>query len=330
MDGRRPSLPGRRASPPTDATRSCTILPVDLSKLRRLDLNLLVALEALLEERAVTRAGRRIHLSQPAMSSALARLREIFEDPLLEREGNRYRLTPLARRIAGPLEEILTSVEGTLKLREGFDPLSTNQRFLITTADDVMYLLASPILQRLSARAPTARLHLARADARMGRQLSSQRVDLVIAPLGALEGFPSEILLEDRWVCAVWSGHPDVEETLSREQLIAMPHASFALGRDGHSVAHRLLGDYTDKLDVRLSSESALVLPELLRDTRMLAILPRRVGLALQERAALRLLELPVSTPDINLVMWWNAAKAAEPAQVWLREQVAEAARAIG
>jgi LysR family transcriptional regulator, nod-box dependent transcriptional activator len=325
LDVRPTSLPdGGARGPWTSLGRPCDERLV--LNLRQVDLNLLVALDALLKERSVTRAGRQMGLSQPAMSAALHRLRELFADPLLERVGREYRLTPFARDLQAPLQEVLASIERTLASNARFDPATTQRHFRIATSDYVLCVLLQPVIERVTRLAPGVRIHLQPIDAKLAGKLTSRRVDLSIQPPGLLQGFSSQALFRDDWVCAVWRGHEEVGERLTREQFYTLPHASFSLGQSS-MVEHNLqTPEYT--LHVPVTSVSFVALPFLLRGTRMVAVIQRRLAQKLEDVADMRILELPVALPEVEFSMWWSPA-ANDPAHAWLRDVLAEAAQAL-
>src|SRR5271165_3577953 len=174
--------------------------------LAQVDLNLLVALDALLRERSVTRAGKRIGLSQSAMSAVLARVRELFGDQLLVRVGREYQLTPVALGLTEPVQEILGLVERTIRDRSPFEPKTAQRQFTIAAADYALAVIVQPLLERLAEGAPGVSLRFRPLQEDMPRLLGLRRVDLAILPAGALEGFPSQELFRDEWACAVWAG----------------------------------------------------------------------------------------------------------------------------
>ncbi|MDQ1654773.1 MAG: hypothetical protein QOI35_3973 [Cryptosporangiaceae bacterium] len=181
--------------------------------LNRVDLNLLVALDALLAERNVTRAGKRLSLSQPAMSAALARLRKMFDDPLLVRNGRRLRPTPLAESLVQPIREILTLIEETLSDRPAFDPATDSRTFSIAAGEHASIVLIRPLYEVLAKEAPHVRLSVRPADGRQSGLLARGDVDLVLATRELADppaDVPSQVLYTDRLVGAACRHHPDV------------------------------------------------------------------------------------------------------------------------
>src|SRR5579875_11372 len=151
-------------------------------KLSQFNLNLLVALDALLRERNVTRAGESIGVSQPAMSATLARLRELFKDDLLVRVGRRLELTPLAGELIGPVRQCVMQIEDVIEHRRAFRPATEERSFIIAASDYASFLLLPPLLERLAADAPGIAVKFVRLDANAVEQLASGLLDFVILP----------------------------------------------------------------------------------------------------------------------------------------------------
>jgi DNA-binding transcriptional LysR family regulator len=295
--------------------------------LKDVDLNLLVALDALLRERSVTQAGRQMGLSQPSMSAALSRLRELLGDPLLERAGREYRLTPFARDLRAPLSALLSSIERTLESGKTFDPTAAQRRFKIACSDYVSCVLFEPLIERLTQSWPGIRIHLQPFDRGLSSQLTSRRVDLSIQPPGFVEGCASQRLFQDEWVCAVWRGHPDIGDQITREQLYSLPHASFSLGVG--SLAEYHLATPAHSVHVHVTSVSFVALPFLVRGTRLVTMIQRRLAAKLQDSAEIRVLEMPVEVPTIDVSMWWDPT-VGDSGHAWLRGVIAETAQAFG
>ena len=298
-------------------------------KLKQVDLNLLVALDVLLKERNVTRAGRRMGLSQPAMSAALGRLREMFGDPLLERVGREYLLTPFAQELSEPVQEILASIERTLERNEPFDPATLQRHIRIACADDVMCVLGQAVVARVTTQAPLVRLHFQQLDRRITRLLATRRVDLSINPIGLIQGFASQEIFTEDWVCVVWRDHPEVGKRMTAEQFLTLPHASFSPGFGDSSLAERQLGRHAEKLRVPITAANFVALPLMLRGTRLVAVVQRRIAERLSACGEIRLLEPPVALDKLHVGMHWNSLLTEDRAHTWLRGIIAESAKTL-
>jgi len=314
---------------PIDWTRNFSCATRTRVLLRKIDLNLFVTLDALIRERNLTRAGRRVGTSQPAMSAALGRLRGLFDDPLLVRVGREYRLTPRARELAQPLHAALASLERTLHRDAAFDPASAQREFRIASSDATLLLLLQPLVERLSKVAPGIRLHLRVADAQVPRRLASGEIDLSIQPAGVLTKLPSQDLFTDHWVCAVWRGNTSVGECITKQQWLSLPHASYGMGRSGLFLGDFQLGKLASERSRTLICESFLALPLMLRGTQLVATLPSRLAALLQPAADLRLLALPYESPEFVECMAWSPLYSQDPGHQWLRSMLVELAREL-
>jgi len=290
--------------------------------LRDVDLNLLVTLDTLLRERNVTRAANMLGTSQPGMSASLARLRDLFSDELLMRVGREYQLTPLARDIVEPLQAALASLQATLDRRTSFDPSTSTREFSIAASDYAFSVVGPKLLGHLAEAAPSLRLHLRIADAASASKLAAGRLDLSIQPCGAIHHLPSEVLFKDSWVCVVWSGNNHVSDPMTLEEWSSLPHACFTYGRSGIVPIDLLLGPLAEMRTRQVRSESFLALPLILPGTRLVAILPSRIGELFLRSVDLRLVRPPQPIPAFAEAMTWNPACNGDPAHVWLREQV--------
>ncbi|SDG57666.1 LysR family transcriptional regulator [Pseudonocardia oroxyli] len=295
-------------------------------KLSSLDLNLLVALDALLQEANVTRAGRRLDLSQSAMSGALARLRKLFGDPLLVRTGNDLRLTPLAVRLRGEVAELLVGVRGLFEVGPG-EP--GRRVFTVAGSDYTMLVLLPSLLERLRRRAPEVRID-ARPLSRTAAALVDEGIDVIVQPR-ELEHvtMPSRDLFVDRWLCAVWADHPTVGDRLTLAEFRGLPQVVYSLGRAGPSIADAHLARMAPDRTVAASVESFLMVPVLLEGTSAVSLLLERGAWATRVGPAVRLLAPPVPLPDIHQAMYWDARFDADPGHTFLREQISEVAAEV-
>src|SRR3954447_14837259 len=206
----------------TTITEIDRLLPM---RLANLDLNLLVSLDALLDQRSVTRAAQQLGLSQPALSASLARLRRHFGDELLARTGNEYRLTPLAVQLKPRVRLALEGVERVFTAQPEFDPGVSTREFSVLMSDYAAAVLGSSVAALLSAEAPAARLRIAHntPDAVDRADQTLQTTDLLVLPHGFITDLPHADLIRDRWVLLVSADNPDVGETVSLDQLQTIP-----------------------------------------------------------------------------------------------------------
>ena len=292
--------------------------------LRRVDLNLLVVLDVLLSERNVTRAARRLNMSQPATSTALARLRKQFDDPLLVKIGRTLHPTARAEAIVDPLREVLRTLERSVLAAPGFDPARDSRTFTIMTGD-----YAEITLLRLLVRKSTPaniRFDLLPLNATGLDAFRRFELDLAVLPEHVLESpqFATcrrQVVLSDRFVGAIWSGHPYTGSELTREVLGRYPLLSYAQYTDNPGLGRALLraGAVTR---IGATTGNLAVLPYALENTRMITLLPERMARHLAEAASLRILEPTFPLPPLREFAVWHAERDADPAHIWLRSQL--------
>jgi DNA-binding transcriptional LysR family regulator len=298
--------------------------------LRQFDLNLLVALDVLLQEKNVTRAAERLFLSQPAMSGMLSRLRQGFGDQLLVRVGRNLEPTDFAASVAERVHGCVLELENLLEETRPFDPESDGRAFRISASDYSALLLFGPIVRRLIEAAPHMSAYFLRLDVTAGERLNVGEIDFAIFPAEIDPALPSIPLFDDTWVCAACSRHPSLGDELTIEEFLKHPHMSFNISDPGHvSVADEFLERNGHERRIVASTESFTAAPFLLQGTTLLTILPRRLGERMQQAAQIRLLELPFDVPPLREKLVWNPRFTSSPGHAWMREQFVEVAGAL-
>lgn len=291
--------------------------------MRSLDLNLLRALDALLAERHVSRAARRLHLSQPATSSLLARLRDVFDDPLLVRTGRDLVATPRALALAPRVRAVIDDIEALLAEGSRFDPSTARRRFVVATTDYVQALLAPWLSHKLPLLAPGVDVALVALDsARLERQQADGEIDLGVLNLTRVPGaLHSRAVLTERFVVIARRKHPKMSRNLSLERFCALEHvlvspggASFVAATD-EVLAARGLARH-----VRLSVQGFLAVPQIVAQSDLIAVFPER--LARQYAAQLMIVEAPLPLPGFTMVAAWHERAHRDAAQRWLREKI--------
>lgn len=295
--------------------------------LRNLDLNLLVILDALLEEQNVSRAGQRIGLSQSATSAALARLREIFHDPLLVRVGRQLALTENAEKLIEPLRDALTRVEQTFMLQTGFDPSTDSRTFTISASDYAVLVLLEPFFKNMATDAPNITFHLLPRSRHAESMLQKDQVDIVIEPSELLmnSDYPSVELMADRWLCAIDENNPHVAsaEVMTIAEFGSLPHVAYGIGPDRQ---FNLADQHLEKLGINrqiaVTVESFLLVPFLLQGTIMTSLVLERTIRRLSKAVRIRGVLPPVSLPQIHETMYWHSRHTGDPAHRWLRQRI--------
>jgi DNA-binding transcriptional LysR family regulator len=296
--------------------------------IRSVDLNLLVALDALLSERNVTRAASRLSLSQSAMSATLARLRALFGDPLLLRSARGMLPTSKGLELAAPVRQVLADIGRLVQQAGAFDPAAARVTFTIAASDYVEYAILPRLVDYLEATAPLARLAVRAMDfGAVGRQLETGEVDLGILGAGfAPPNARSRPLFLERFVCVVRRDHPRIRERLSLDEFCTVEHLLVAPSGSGFTAqTDDALAAIGRRREVRLSVPHFLLVPEILVRSDMLVVLPERLARGYRDR--FRIFELPLEMPPFAIVEVWHERTHRDPALVWLRHALAELTR---
>jgi DNA-binding transcriptional LysR family regulator len=292
---------------------------------RQLDLNLLVALDALLTERSITRAGKRLFLTQSAMSGALARLREYFGDELLVQVGRQMVPTPLAESLAAPVRKILMQIQQTLEARPVFEPTTSTRRFRILMSDYVASVLMVDAIRHLAQLAPHVQIELMSNDMEVpGDALERGEVDLMVMPENYLSpAHPSEPIFDDDYVCIASADHPDIGESLSLEQYLSLGHVMvhFNRGRnpsmDEWVVGRLGLTRRCEVVAMNFTSVAAFV-----AGTRRIATLQGRLATRLADGMPIKILPCPVAIPSLREAMQWHEQFERDAGLAWLRQEL--------
>jgi DNA-binding transcriptional LysR family regulator len=300
--------------------------------LSALDLNLLVVLRALLTERSVTRAARRVGLSQPATSHALARLREVLGDPLFVRSGRDLAPTPRAESLREPLEEALGKLERMLEAPRPFDPSTASRSFTIGASDYILFLLVPRLLERLARAAPKIDLSIRETGNRtVAESLSADGFDMLITVIGPTKrpGLRVERLFSDRFACLVRRDHPRVKKKLTLDLYAELPHAFVApRGTRGGAVDDALRARGRERR-VALLLPNFLAAPHIVARSDLVVTLGERIAKTFAEQLPLRVLPPPVRLPGFEMSLIWHERMDADAGHAWLRRQIREAAEAV-
>ncbi len=304
--------------------------------LEGLDLNLLVALRALLAERHVTRAAARIGLSQPAMSHALSRLREALGDPLLVRTASGMQPTPRAEAMTAPLERALDDIGRVLASPEPFEPRTSKQRFKIATNDYMELVLFPRLLAALWRDAPDVDVRITNLGMKGNEDLFEGRADIVMGVLGQLgetqvpQGIRFQRVFTDQFVCVVREDHPIVKKRLTLDDFLALPHALVTpRGDTGRGVVDAVLARQGKKRRVAVEIPHFLVAPHIVRETDVVLTLATRVARALAPLLGLRQLAPPIELEGFALSMFWHERNHVDPAHTWLRRVITSVAKTL-
>jgi len=293
-----------------------------------LDMNLVVALRALLTERNVTRAGERVGLSQPAMSAALARLRRHFGDELLARRGSGYELTTLGVVLLDRSEVACEMLELVFGSQPRFDPARERREFVLLASDYAATVIGGGLAREISAQAPEVRVTFRQIPVTMVEDPPAylSTVDGLFMPHGIITGLPAVELYRDRWLCAVAEDNPDVGESITLSQLAALPWAAYQRVYD--APVNRQLSLLGIEPRVQVSVDSFQLLPAMVAGTRRVAmiqaLLAARLGLG--PGSGIRLLECPFDAVPVQEALWWHPVHTHDAGHLWLRQTAAAVA----
>jgi|HubBroStandDraft_5_1064220.scaffolds.fasta_scaffold113322_2 LysR family nod box-dependent transcriptional activator len=301
-------------------------------RFHQLDLNLLVALDALLTERNITLAGRKVHLSQSGMSSGLARLREYFGDELLVLIGKKMVPTPLGESLAGPVRRILIDIQATIDSKPGFDPQASQRRFTLMMSDYAASVLMTGVARRAAELAPHVSFELLSNDVPSpGEVLDRGEVDLLIIPEDILpETHPKVRLFEDDYVCIAWSGNTGLGDAISLQQYLQMGHVvlQFSRGRVP-AIDEWFLNQAGHERRIEVIAMNFNMLPQFIVGTRRIATVQRRMAHYFRTLMPLRILEPPLALPSLIEAAYWNRAFDRDPGISWLRGILQEVAGSV-
>ncbi|MFC4915502.1 MULTISPECIES: LysR family transcriptional regulator [Bradyrhizobium] len=291
--------------------------------IKKVDLNLLVALDALLAEPNVTRAARRLGLSQPALSAQLARLRDLFGDPLFlpAQRG----LTPTARamELQAPVRQALDQVQGVLARGRGFDPATADVTVALACSDYVQVAIITPLVLDLRVSAPKLKLAIRQLDGSLlGQQMVSGVVDLaVMTPATAPAALRTRRLFHERYVTIARRQHPTVKGRLTLDDFVALEHVMVSPrggGFDGP--VDTALGKLGRKRSIAVSTASFLFVPDLVARSDLIATVPERLVRGRAER--LQVLEPPLAVDGFTIGLVWHERTEQHPAHRWIRQRL--------
>lgn len=288
---------------------------------RRLDLNLLVTLEALLVEENVTRAAARLHLSQPAVSAQLSRLRDLFDDPLLIPAQRGMTPTAKAVELLGPLRQALDQVRAIVVDQQNFEPATARLTVTIACTDYVQAALVKHLVVAIRREAPGVRIALRNLDVPLlEAQMSRGDVDLALMnTLGAPPSLRARHLFDERYVLIGRWGHPLLRAGLGVEEFAQLEHVVVSLRGGGFSTAvDDALLALGQRRSVVLSASSFMLVPELVAQSDFVALVPCRLVDG-REKQLLRV-DPPFPIEGFPIGMVWHERTHGHDGLKWVRE----------
>ena len=292
--------------------------------LSKVDLNLFIVFDAIYTEANLTRAGQIVGITQPAVSNALARLRETFNDPLFVRTAQGMVPTPMAQNIIGPVRNALSLLRVSVQESRIFNPQQAAKTYRISMTDLTEAVILPLLFQRLRRLAPTVVIESFLSKRReTTKELAAGRLDFAVdAPLNTDPQVRHVKLMEDRYVCAMRKGHPMAgKDKLTLDDYLSLTHIHISSRRNGLGHVDLALGKMGLQRKIALRSQHYLMASQVLQQTDMVMTVPERFA----RRHELHWFNLPVNdVPMVETHLYWHESTDQDPANRWMREQMIE------
>lgn len=300
-------------------------------RFNRLDLNLLVALDALLTERSVTRAAARLNLSPSATSDALSRLRDYFGDELLVQVGRRMEPTPRAEALQQAVRDVLVRVDSTITMQPSFDPTQSDRIFKVFASDYTQLVVCPHVMAAAAAQHSTVRFEFLPQVDHPQRDLERGEADLLVLPRPLMSAdHPHELLYEERFVCVIWAGSALARAPLTAERYLAAGHV---IMRPQGSRAHTFEDAFIRKLGVErrvvATSYGFAPMAGLLLGTELIATLHARLARQMERVWPVSILPCPIAIAPMEQAIQWHAYRTQDQGIVWLRSLFQQASRTL-
>jgi len=302
-------------------------MSIDHANLGRLDLNLLVAFDALLTERSVTRAAARVGLGQSAMSHNLARLRTLFGDELFTRGGDGMRPTPRAMALAEPIRLTLAQVQSAVLQREDFDPATAHRVFRIGLADSIEVAVIPALIERLQAIAPGVELRLSSTNhMSILEELDSGNLDLGIGVFDQGQTHHKRRhLYTDSFLCLFSPEQLEFAPPISLQDYLRWPHVLTSLG-EARGAVDEALAKHKLRRNIVVTTPGFMAVPFIVRRSRVITTMPSRLARYFSEAFELATSPVPIELPSFTVSLLWHASFDHDPGHLWLRQTVASVA----
>lgn len=289
-----------------------------------LDLNLLHALDILLEVRNVSRAADRLNLSQSALSAALARLRAYFGDELLMLEGRRMHPTPFAQQLSDPLRQYLGATDALLLTSRVFDPATANRSFRVVASDYVVAAILVKLAERLATIAPNIRMDFVAPDEVAMERIQHGEMDIVISPREFLTpSQPMQQLYVERFVVAGWRENPAFNEPLTTEGVLSVGHVAVAIGSHrATTFADRHMSLLHPERRIEATASSFTMVPWMLRGTNRLTLMHERLAKTMANYLPISFAPVPFAFPEMHEMVQHHRTKLSDAGLHWLIDQI--------
>ncbi|RPJ46278.1 MAG: LysR family transcriptional regulator [Betaproteobacteria bacterium] len=301
--------------------------------IRSLDVHLLRCFDALMAELSVSRAAEQMNLSQPAMSHALARLRRLFDDPLLLRAQSAMVPTRHALELRESVGRILAEIDGVVLRRSAFRAETSRMKFVLTAPEYVEYVLAPKLFGVLQREAPGVDIEFRTPNPeRISEWMEKGEIDFRLAWLrDPPHSLHSKFLFRDQFVCLVRKGHPQIRGAMTAEQYFSLPHVRSRFMRNSPSgrVIDEVVASHGRKLRIALLMQNFLTVFYTVAHTDLIATVPERLARGLADQLSLQALEPPVNIPDMRISMYWHERTQKEASHRWFRQILADVVKEL-
>jgi DNA-binding transcriptional LysR family regulator len=303
------------------------MLNIQAVNIASVDLNLLVVFDAVFKDRNITVAAQRVGLSQPAMSSALNRLRKTFDDPLFVRTGNGMQPTPYAQLLAPPIQRACELIVASLQIGGSFDPARSTRTFTFYMTDIGHAVFLPKLVAAMARHAPEVKLQVLRIPERGAHDaMAAGEVDIAIGLFPDLKaGFFQQRLYRDSFVCVIGANHPHADGELSPKEFANLSHAVVSSAGTGHEAAvERAFIDARLQRRVRLTIPHFMAIPVIVAQTDVVVTVPKRLALAFAGFPNIKLFEPPIKISTFEIKQHWHQRFHQDETSKWLRRIIAD------
>lgn len=295
----------------------------------RIDLNLFTVFDAIYTEGSVTRASQKLNLTQPAISHALGRLRQMFNDPLFVRQGHTMVSTPLARSMIEPIRRALRGLEVTLNNLGSFDPETTAKRFNIALRDVLEATILPPLMLRVRQSAPLVDIAASHVERReLENELAAGSLDGAIDVLLPLsKDIMHTRIYQDSTVVVIRKGHPAIDGGLDLDTYLKQDHILASSRRRGPGLEDFELSRFGLERHIRLRCQHYFAACRVVSETDLILTMPGRYAQIANRQFGNQILPFPLEVPAFDVFLYWHSNVDNDPANRWFREQVIESIR---
>jgi DNA-binding transcriptional LysR family regulator len=291
-------------------------------RLDNFDLNLLVAFDALLEERAVTRAAQRLNVTQSAMSASLKRLRETFQDPILAQHGKRMVPTPFAMTLEPEVRIKLSELRAIIARKAVFEPSQAERSFRIAASDYITTVLLAPLLNSFNTIAPAITFNIDLSSPETMNKLANGQLDLFLTPQAFVHSdHPCELVFEEHHVVVGWNENPAMQQEMTSELFLELGHVAVNIS-GGDTFAERSLREQGIDRRIEIRAPSFIQAPFLIPGTMRLCVMHERLATLMAKRLPLVQKTMPFPIPPMREMMQYHATREADPGLLWLRDRI--------